>query len=65
MEGQDEKKKIDIEPHRVKQLYRVMMAQMLQGSTSVPDIYSIQSWFKHNAPAVDSMPPRNCLQDLI
>ena len=27
-------------------------------------MYSSRSWFKHNAPAVDSM-PRNCSQDLI
>ena len=27
-------------------------------------IVHTRSWFKHNAPAIDSM-PRNCLQDLI
>ena len=62
-EGEDESKKIDIEPHYVEQLYGIMMARMLQGDTSVPDMYSIRSWFNHNAPAVDSM-PRDCLQDL-
>ena len=54
-EGEDESEKIDIEPHHVKQLYGVMMARMLQGDTSVPDMYSTRSWFNHNAPAVDSM----------
>ena len=39
------------------------MARMLQGDTSVKDMYSTRSWFNHNAPAVDSM-PRDCLQDL-
>ena len=40
-----------------------MMARMLQGDTSIKDMYSTRSWFNHNAPAVDSM-PRDCLQDL-
>ena len=39
------------------------MAQMLQGDTSVKNMYSTRSWFNHNAPAVDSM-SRDCLQDL-
>ena len=39
------------------------MAQMLQDNTSVPDMYSTQSWFNHNTLAVDSF-PRDCLQDL-
>jgi len=63
-EGEDESKKVDIEPHHVERLYGVMMARMLQGDASVPDMYTTRSWFKHNAPAVESM-PRNCLQDLI
>ena len=63
-EGEDKSKKIDIEPNHIERLYGLMMAQMLQGDTSVPeDMYSIRSWFNHNAPAVDSM-PCNCLQDL-
>ena len=37
-EGEDESKKIDIEPHHVERLYGVMMARMLQGDTSVPDM---------------------------
>ena len=37
---------------------------MLQGNASIKDMYSSCSWFKHNAPAADSM-PHNCLQDLI
>ena len=44
-------------------LYGVMMTRMLQGDTSVKDMYSTCSWFKHNSPAVNSM-PRDCLQDL-
>ena len=28
------------------------------------DMYSTRSWFKHNLPALDSI-PHNCLQDLI
>lgn len=40
-----------------------MMSRMLQGNTSVKSMYSSQSWFNCNAPAVDSM-PHNCLQDL-
>ena len=62
-DGEDESKRIDIEPHRVEQLYGVMMTRMLQGDTSVKDMYSTCSWFKHNSPAVDSM-PHDCLQDL-
>ena len=41
-----------------------MMARMLQGDASIKDMYSSWSWFKHNAPAVDSI-LRNCLQALI
>ena len=63
-EGEDESKKVDIQPHHVERLYGVMMARMLQGDASIKDMYTTRSWFKHNAPAVDSM-PRNCLQDLI
>ena len=37
-EGEDESKKIDIKPHHVERLYGVMMARMLQGDTSVPDM---------------------------
>ena len=44
-EGEDENKKIDIEPHHIERLYGVMMARMLQGDTSVPDMYSTRSWF--------------------
>ena len=62
-EGADNNKKIDIEPHHVERLYGVMMAGILQGDASIKDMYSTRSWFKHNAPAVDSM-PRDCLQDL-
>jgi hypothetical protein len=36
---------------------------MIQGDTSVLEMYGTCSWFIHNAPAVDSM-PCNCLQDL-
>ena len=39
------------------------MAQMLQGDTSVKNMYSTRSWFNHNALTVDSM-PKDCLQDL-
>ena len=62
-DGEYESKKIYIEPHHVERLYSVMMARMLQGNTSVKDMYSTCSWFKHNSPAVDSM-PHDCLQDL-
>ena len=61
---EDESKKINIEPHHVERLYGVMMARMLQGDASIKDMYSSWSWFKHNAPAVDSI-LRNCLQALI
>ena len=37
---------------------------MLQGDASIKDVYSSCSWFKHNAPAVDSM-LRSCLRALI
>ena len=47
----------------IERLYRVMMARMLQGDMSVPDMYSTRRWFNHNAPAVDSI-PRDCLLDL-
>ena len=33
----NDNKKIDIQPHHVKRLYRVMMVWMLQGDTSVPE----------------------------
>ena len=36
---------------------------MIQGDTSVLEMYGTCSWFIHNAPAVDSM-PCNCLHDL-
>ena len=62
-DGEDDCKQIDIEPHHVERLYSVMMARILQGYTSVPDMYSTCSWFNHNAPAVDSM-LKDCLQDL-
>ena len=62
--GEDDNKKVDIKPHHFERLYGVMIAQMLQDDASIKDMYSSWSWFKHNAPAVDSM-PRNCLQDLI
>ena len=58
-EGEDNNKKVDIEPHHVERLYGVMMARMLQGDASIKDMYSTRSWFKHNAPAIDSI-PRNC-----
>ena len=54
-EGEDKSKKVDIKPHHVERLYGVMMARMLQGNTSIKDMYTTRSWFKHNAPAVDSM----------
>lgn len=34
-DGEDESRKIDIEPHHVERLHGVMMARMLQGDTSV------------------------------
>ena len=55
-EGEDENKKIDIEPHHIERLYGVMMARMLKGDASMKDMYSTRSWFNHNAPAVESMP---------
>ena len=62
----NDNKKIDIQPHHVKRLYRVMMVWMLQGDTSVPDMYSTWTWrwFKHNTAVVDSM-SYNWLQHLI
>ena len=64
-EGEYDNNKNDIKPHHVKQLYGVMMARTLQGSTLDSHMYNLKRWFKHNEPAaVDSM-PCGCLQDLI
>ena len=47
------KRKNDIGPQLLEQLYRVMMARILQGSMLVPHMYNSKSWFKHNTLAVN------------
>ena len=43
-EGEDESKKVDIEPHHVERLYGVMMARMLQGVLAAGSITTHQPW---------------------
>ena len=56
VEDANKRKNNDIGPQLLEQLYRVMMARILQGSMLVPHIYNSKSWFKHNTPVVDVMP---------